>query len=92
MTFDADTGKFETLPYGERPNAHAAIVLNCLDPGDLGNEFGETLTLAEHEFDGDTEEQVKAAVVQWVSDQRAQIIGLVWGHLKEVTANEKRGL
>jgi hypothetical protein len=75
LTFDTATQKMGTLPYGQTPSAHAAIHLDCGTPDDCG--YGDYLTLAEKEFTGPTEADVKRQVEEWVKQKFDQISSLV---------------
>jgi hypothetical protein len=50
----------------DKHSATASIVLNHGKPNKYG--FGDQIKLAEHEFEGDTEAEVKAQVEEWVKD------------------------
>src|SRR5262245_49124164 len=54
-----------------KPFAKSTIRLLCgYEPGD--QTYQEAIELAVKEFRGDTEQEVKVAVMEWVSGQRAQ--------------------
>ena len=75
MTFNSATREFGTLPYGKTPAAHAAIHLDCGEPDEYG--YGNYLTLAEKEFTGPDEADVKRQVEEWVKQKFDQIATLV---------------
>lgn len=71
ITFDTATKEMGTLPYGLTPSAHAAIHLDCGEPNADG--YGDYLTLAEKEFTGPDEADVKRQVEEWVKQKFDQI-------------------
>lgn len=70
LSYDTNTGIWkdnEDRPE-IRPSAHATIYLGS------ATEFCDSaIKLADQSFKGDTEEQVKAAVEQWATEQYARI-------------------
>lgn len=61
-----------------RPAATASILLRHGEPGERG--YGDYITLAEQEFSGETEAEVKAEVERWVATQFRAIAALVATH------------
>lgn len=51
-----------------RPSAHSSIMLNTTE------DYDDQPILAERDFEGDTEEEVKAAVEAWVAEQFAVLV------------------
>jgi hypothetical protein len=67
----------ETRPH-VRPSATASILLRHGEPDEYGS--GDYLTLAERDFEGETEADVKAQVEAWVAEQFRAIAALVARH------------
>lgn len=80
MTFDSATGQIGEAPYGSKPSAKASILLNHGEPDQYG--YGDYTDLAEAEFEGDTEADVKAKVEVWVLEQFNVIHKLIADHYR----------
>lgn len=56
-----------------KPSATASIHVHCGEPDENGHNSPYAV-LAEHEFEADTEQEVKAAVEVWVTEQYVKIV------------------
>ena len=65
-----------------RRSANASIVINHGEPDQYG--FADYLTIAEQDFNGETEEEVKRQVERWVNERLQEIAGLLMSHYKGV--------
>jgi len=79
MVFDTATGAFSTVPYGARPSAKAAIVLNHGEPDQYG--YGDSVELASQDFEAETEGEVKRLVEEWVREKVRAIAAALPGIL-----------
>jgi hypothetical protein len=64
----ADPERQRTIP----PHAHAAILLRVA--GEDEADYREPITLAEHEFTGETQEEVQAQVEVWAQTQYERVV------------------
>ena len=79
MTYDTRTGVIGSMPYGQRPSAHALILL-MLGPQESENDGGgEYLVWRDAEFNGDTEAGVKSQVETWVTERMRELVELMGG-------------
>ena|ERR1041385_3822824 len=62
-----------------KPSAHASIHLNFGEPDQYG--YGDYRELADKEFKGETEAEVKAQVESWAAEKFSRIVALLDGKL-----------
>lgn len=89
MTFDTRTGFIGEAPYGQRPSATAAIVLNYGEPDQYG--YGDSIDLAKADFEADTEAEVKSQVEAWVQKQFDDIRRLLASHYANPPEHKREG-